>query len=263
MHRYTQNILRRVLDASKKPKGWTEDSIRRFALECYNQARSCKCGCGKKTMPSHLKENTKGMTAGKWYSQWFTGSLTNINFYEILPNHNYPFLLTENERQATLASIIGDGYMHKGNAQSKYPRIAWNMGNKKHAEYKKDFFFRFGSTIQEKENPGWGSKWYCVTTKSCPAFVEIFDKYNKKDKALRAELVMPELKEIGWAWLYGDDGHFDKKNGIAYIHTEGLEEEGTKIAAKCLGAFLEIDQPISVQNYLGGYLKKERFCLRL
>lgn len=185
------------------------------------------------------------------------------NFSDTLPHHRYRFNLTDNEKQAILASLLGDGYMSYPNKHSTMPRMAWNMGDKKHALYKRDFFSDFDPVFKESENPGWGNEWYRVATKCCLAFVDMYLKYRIDDKYERAKAISPLLSDVGWAWYYGDDGHFDLKNKCAFLHTEGLGEDGSYIVRDSLIKFLGIDNCASVFMYLGGTPKKERYAIRL
>lgn len=201
------------------------------------------------------------MSIGRWVTAWQNGK--DVVFYDSIKDHLYPNSVTEEERQALLASLLGDGYMNYPHKGSRAPRVNWNMGNEDHAKYKYNFFKRFGAEYIEEENPGWGTKWYRVTTGCAIAFKDIYEKYRVDSKVERARLIVPELNEVGWAWLYGDDGHIDKKSQCLFIHTEGLGEEGTKIVADGLSNFLGIEGAASVRMYLGGTPKKERFMVRV
>ena len=120
------------------------------------------------------------------------------------------------------------------------------MGNYDHAKYKKDFFHRFKPSMISKENPGFGSEWHCVATKSCLAFVDIYERFRLDDKNKRAELIAPLLDEVGWAWLYGDDGSLRFSDNSAIIHTEYLDGNGAKFIADSLSKFIGIDNCASV-----------------
>lgn len=188
--------------------------------------------------------------------------VVDVKYSKKLPGHNYPFKLTSDEFQAVISSLLGDGHMNYPNKQSNFPRLQWNMGNKKHAEYKRDFFSRFGADMKESENPGWGSKWFQVITPCLPALVDIYSEFRLDDRVERARRIFPLLDDVGWAWFYGDDGHYDSKRGLAFLHTEGLGEEGSKICLECLNYYLGMNAG-KVDCYLGGNPKKERYMVRL
>lgn len=258
MHEYAQVLYRRVMGQSRRNKSWTEDAIRRFSSECFEKAPTCNCGCGEKTLPNVTANN---MSIGKWVTAWQNGR--DIVFYDSIKDHLYPNRVTEEERQAILSSLLGDGYMNYPHNGSSAPRLNWNMGNEDHAKYKYNFFKRFGSEYNEEENTGWGSRWYRVRTGCALAFIDIYNKYRVDCKVQRASLIIPELTEIGWAWLYGDDGHLNKEDQSMYIHTEGLGEEGSKIVANGVSSFLGMKKAASVYMYRGGTPKRKRFMVRI
>ena len=242
------------VDLLKRHKDWSESDIRRFEGLCYDKAPTCACGCGEKTnvLSNKVKKFSKYMNSG----------IVDVKYSEILPYHNFPFELTSCEFQAVISSLLGDGYMNYPNKLSKFPRLQWNMGNKEHAEYKRDFFHRFNATLVETENPGWGSEWFQVRTPCLPALVDIYKQFRLDDKVERARRIFPILDDVGWAWFYGDDGHYDSKRGLAFLHTEGLGEEGSKICLECLNHYLGMNAG-KVDCYLGGTPKKERYMVRL
>lgn len=245
------------MEARDRNKAGGDDDIIRFALMCYEKAPSCKCGCGERTLPNTSKKGTLISKCSKFRTK---GEIP--LFYEIIKGHKTKHELTENQFQAVIASLLGDGYMNLPNKSSKFPRIAWNMGNRDHALYKFEYFRDLNSKYNESENPGWGSKWYQVKTACCHSLVNIYKEFCLQDRVERAKKIFPLLNEVGWAWLYGDDGHYDRKAGIAYIHTEGLGESGTYECKKHLDSFLKMDA-CSVRSYMGGNPKKIRYMVRL
>lgn len=95
------------------------------------------------------------------------------------------------------------------------------------------------------------------------ALVDIYKTYRTNDKVERARLIIPQLNEVGWAWYYGDDGHYDAASKACFFHTEGLGEEGAKIVANGLSEFLGVEGAASVYMYHGGTPKCERFMVRI
>lgn len=188
--------------------------------------------------------------------------VVDVKYSKNLPGHNYTFELTSDEFQAVISSLLGDGYMNYPNKKSNFPRLQWNMGNKMHAEYKKDFFSRFDAVMRECKNPGWGSEWFQVRTPCLPALVDIYSEFRVDDKVERAIKIFPLLNDVGWAWFYGDDGHYCSNKKLAFLHTEGLGEEGARICLECLNGYLGMDSG-KVDCYLGGTPKKERYMVRL
>lgn len=254
---YILDMQKRISSKKSLPKWADDEFILEFSKYCYENAPLCACGCGKKTLPisdkkgNHLERHIHKFKKGEKFS-----------FFERLKDHTTPFILSESVRQAVLASLLGDGYMNYPNKSSKMPRMNWNMGNYEHALYKKNFFSEYGATMDKAENPGWGSKWYRLKTSCSIAFIDIYSNFRIDDKVERANAIAPELNEIGWAWYYGDDGHYDKKSEIAYIHTEGLLEEGSWHICNSLNNFLG-GYYATVDSYMGGTPKKKRFMVRL
>ena len=172
--------------------------------------------------------------------------------------------LTIDQRQAVLASIIGDGYLSYAYSKAKLPRLKWNMGNKDHALYKNEFFGFLSPTYSERENGGWGSMTYSVLTSSHPCLKDIHDEFyveNKKDPN-KLSLIFNELNDVGWAWFYGDDGHLGG-NDTVYLHTEGYGEKGSKCCSDAVNNYLNINDGSKVFMYYGGTPKKERYAVKL
>lgn len=138
------------------------------------------------------------------------------------------------------------------------------MGNKEHALFKFEAFNSFvGASYTERDNPGFGSNWFCVKTKSHPLFNSYLNKYGERKKNLKVSSgIFDELNELGWAWLYGDDGHYDKRSKTAFIHTECFSEHDVNLIRESLNAFLGIDGA-RVHSYIGGQKKREMYCIRM
>lgn len=170
----------------------------------------------------------------------------------------------EFQHQVIIASICGDGSLSRPYKNRKCtPRITWNMGNKEHAMHKFEVFNSFvGATYTEMKNPGFGENWYCVKTKSHPMLDYYSEKYGERKKNLSVESgIFHELNSIGWAWLYGDDGHLSKE-GHAFIHTEGFDFDSVQDIASALNLFIGIDAA-KVHSYKGGQKKRLMHCIRL
>lgn len=254
---YVLDMQKRISSKKSLPKWVDDEFILRFSNHCYEKAPLCACGCGNKTLPvsdkngNHLEKHMYKFKKGE-----------DVLFFDRVKDHNTPFNLSEPIKQAIMASLLGDGYMNYPNKQSKMPRMAWNMGNYEHALYKTNFFSDYGAKMDEAENPGWGTKWYRIKTSCSIAFVDMYKSFRIDDKVERANIIAPMLNEIGWAWYYGDDGHYRRESGIAYIHTEGLLEEGSWHVCNALNDFLGGDHA-TVDSYMGGNPKKQRFMVRL
>lgn len=196
-----------------------------------------------------------------------TGSIDD-DFMDYLPFHdrfNAPanYRLTTEQFQAALSSAYGDGYLHKPNKDSKYPRICWNLGpNKMHAKYKRDFFAFLGATIETKVNPGFGSEWNCVKTSCHPCLVPVYEIVFVDGKKTVSKEAFSMFGDVGWAWFYGDDGHLAKKCNEIYLHTEGYGEHGSEIIKDCLNEYMGFSCS-TVFKYLGGTPKKDRFCVKI
>lgn len=161
--------------------------------------------------------------------------------------------------------MCGDGslsYPYKNRPCN--PRISWNMGNKEHALFKFNAFDKFiGASYKEKENPGFGSEWHCVVTKSHPLLCKYIDKYGERKKNLLVNSgIFDELDDVGWAWLYGDDGHLDLRSSTAYIHTENFCLEDVGLIRESLNSFIGFDGS-RVHSYIGGQKKREMHCIRM
>lgn len=254
---YVESIVNRFEKSKAKTQNWKIDDVISFSVVCEESAPLCLCGCGMKTYP----DGNNGMSIFKHFQNWISRG-TIPCFYERVHNHRYKSVLSKDEFQATIASLLGDGHMNYPHKGSNMPKIRWNMGNKDHALFKMDFFKDFGTTFVEKENPGWGSNWYQVGTGCALAFVDVYDKYRIEDRAERAKAISKDLDEVGWAWYYGDDGHYNKSRGIAFIHTEGLGEDGSNYVAASLNKFLDGDH-CKVDSYIGGSPKSRRYMVRL
>lgn len=167
------------------------------------------------------------------------------------------------EHQIILASIVGDGSISRPYTNRECnARIQWNMGNKEHALFKAEKFSFVGTTFRQKENPGFGNDWFCLSTKSHPIFSKYASKYGERKKNISPESgIYHELNAIGWAWLYGDDGHVDNDRGIAYLHTEGLSKAGVEVVCDAMNKF--IGGGATTHRYIGGIKKRELHCLRL
>lgn len=168
------------------------------------------------------------------------------------------------QHQVIIASICGDGslsFPYKGRKCN--PRISWNMGNREHALYKFNVFNEFvGATYRERENPGFGDNWYCVNTKSHPLFMKYVEKYGERKKNLSVDSgIFDELDSIGWAWLYGDDGHLSREGNV-FIHTENFSLDDVNKIAESLNKFIGTNGS-RVHSYVGGQKKRLMHCIRL
>lgn len=198
----------------------------------------------------------------------FINNGTDPVFRECIGKHwafKIPANYTPNEfqHQIIIASMIGDGSLsvpYKNASPSA--RICWNMGNKEHAMFKKMAFEFIGAEYSQKENPGFGSEWHCVRTKSHPLFTRYGDKYGYTKARIDPESgIYHELNDVGWAWLYGDDGHLDK-NGNVYIHTESFNKSHALIVVDAIDKFIG-KKCCSTHSYIGGAKKRELHCVRI
>lgn len=254
MHKYTQDLFEKYMGKSKRPKSWTEYRVKRFARFCYEKAPTCGCGCGQKTMPINFNPNNPESESVKFKPY--------ISFHDRL-KAPFNYKLTRVQKQAVLASIVGDGYLSKPNKDSNYARLVWNMGDKNHAMYKHDFFKDIGVKYTEKENSGWGSIHHTVVTSCHPCFSEIYEKFYKDGKKIPELIpsIFESLDAVGWAWFYGDDGHLSG-NDNCYLHTEGYGKQISQSCADAVNKFTGINGA-KVFSYVGGTPKKQRFCVSI
>lgn len=201
-------------------------------------------------------------------NSFYRDGFINEEFMPFIPLHDRfsapaNYQLTEFELQAAIASAYGDGYLHMPNKDSKYPRLVWNMGkNYEHAKYKKDFFSHIGTTIETKENPGFGAEWNCVKTSCHPCFLPVYDSVFKDGKKTVSMDSISKFGDIGWAWFYGDDGHLGSNSLEVYFHTEGYLEEGSIIFCNAFNLYMGYECA-KVFKYIGGNPKKERYCVKV
>lgn len=263
MHRYTQDLLQRLMGSVELSEKWGRANLKRFAERCYEAAPACKCGCGEKTGPGD-----KGRTLINMVSMYMLKGVDPL-FREYIGKH-WAFKLPENykpndyEHQIIIASMVGDGSLYVPYKRSNpSARICWNMGNEKHAIFKRDAFSFIGADYRVKENPGFGKNWYCVRTKSHPIFTRYGDRYGYTKSRVNPDSgIYHELDSVGWAWLYGDDGHYDSVGGIAFIHTESFSLEHVETIRSALNQFIGIDGA-RVHSYIGGTKKRKMHCIRM
>lgn len=176
----------------------------------------------------------------------------------------YNYEPTESERQAFLASLLGDGYLGAPYRRNNpTPRMVWNMGDEKHAKYKLNFFKKWNPTYEEVENRGWGEKNYRVKINGHPYLRKLHKELYKNGKKNVTRKWIRELNDVGWAWFYGDDGHYSREAGVCYLHTEGYGKDISNEFAKAVCEFIGVSDGAKVYSYLGGTPKKERFAVRL
>lgn len=250
MHKESQDLLKRVMGISRKPKHWTGDNISRFIKLYDEKAFPCNCGCGEKVNVRTGKE----LTLKQLVNDFIVFGSTNI-FSEYAKNHSR-FLkleIDENLHQDLISAKLGDGSISYGNKNSSACRVRWNMGNKEHALEKLERFKKLNPTYTEKENPGFGSDWYCVVTKSHPAL----NKYYN----MSFEDCLSQMNWYGLAAWYGDDGHLNEKDSICYLHTECMTFNQVKNLTEILKSKFDIDA--AVHSYIGGLKKREMHCIRL
>lgn len=198
----------------------------------------------------------------------FVNSGTEPDFCEYIAKHdNYivPASYEPNdfERQIILASMVGDGSLSFPYSKPCHARIQWNMGNKEHAIFKAKAFEFVGSSMKEKRNPGFGDNWFCVATKSHPLFSRFVEMYGERKKNIKPSSgIFHELNEVGWAWLYGDDGHYCNASRSAFIHTEGFAKQDVEIITSALNEFIGFECA-SVHGYIGGLKKREMHCVKI
>ena len=206
-----------------------------------------------------------GKSITSWFSLFVNSGVT-PEFYEIITHHktnvvpnNYE--LSNEQRQKVIASAYGDGSLKLGSKASRRPRIVWNMGNKDHALYKKDHFKFVGATYKEGVNPGFGVEWHTVVTKSHYCLLDVYERVNVGGVKVLDVGLIRELGDIGWAWWYGDDGHLDKRRGLAFLHTESFGARDVADITKCINDYLGFDGS-RVCSYVGGAKKRRMYCVR-
>lgn len=197
---------------------------------------------------------------------FLVGSASKVKFEQFLPKHRYyPHpagkIFTGGEHQIVLSAILGDGSLGKPYARANH-RIKWNMGHEEHAKYKLRMTEFLGTKYTQRDNPGFGSEWHCVLSSCSPVLSMYAEKYGDCKGLINGSGIAHELDDLGWAWYYGDDGHFDTKNGYCFLHTEGKNPEMVREIRDALKEFLGLDGVV-VHRYIGGTKKREMECLRL
>lgn len=257
MHRYSQDLLRRMLDSGARPKRWDDDSCKRYAVIAYEEAPSCKCGCGEKTY-FHSTGFWKQLNAMRDGRDAVFMDYVGFHFRNTVSNC---ITTTNEEHQLILSAILGDGSLSKPGRTNNY-RIVWNMGNKEHAQSKLRMAARFNPSYQERDNPGFGVNWFCVRTACCQIISQYADKYGNS-KGIHNLNTPFELDDLGWALYYGDDGHINNKDKICFLHTEGKTEEMVLSIKEALEKHFDIKGGVSLHRYIGGTKKRELISLRM
>lgn len=267
MHRKSQDIYKRLVGSSGRTKSWTDDKIKRFADRVYEEAPPCLCGCGEKVNP------TSGTSGTKTIAQQFRAFLSNesaiIEYKKHIRYHERYLLpasyeLTHNERQALIASVLGDGsfllpYKHN----DPKPRFVWNMGNEAHTLYKKDFFSHFSHHYEKRVNGGFGAFNYRLRLNGHPCLSSLYSELYLDGKKNITQDWLYELDDFGWAWLYGDDGHLCKTSQVCHLHTEGYGEDVANYYANALDRMLNRKNSAMVYAYKGGHKNKLRYSVKL
>lgn len=218
------------------------------------------------TTPSKKLPHAVGKHLHTWASRWLSTGETPI-FYSFINMHSRfkysaAYELNGESLEAAIASAIGDGYLAFPFPKAKNARIVWNMGNRDHAMYKRDFFQFLGCKYTEKDNPGFGENWYCSVTSCHPCFTKLMPIIFGDDGKVKITLkLLSKLDSVGWAWFYGDDGSL-MSDRYAVLHTEGYGKSGSEIFAKAINKFLGI-KCATIHKYFGGTPKKDRFCVKL
>lgn len=251
------------MGSSARPEGWSEDNVGRFSGFCLEKATSCKCGCGEKTLPALGKKQSIAQ-AFRWF---LNGNTEKIMFSDYVQGHNLircPPIhsISEYQHQIIIASILGDGCLIYPHKSAKSPRICWNMGNQEHAKYKAEEFKFLGAKYQEKPNPGFGEFWYCIATSCHPVLSKYYSNMFSDGKLSPTPEILSELNAVGWAWLYGDDGHTNHKDSICFLHTEGFTIEQTKMFSDAIDKFIGMKE-CSIHSYVGGKKKRLLHCVRI
>ena len=261
MHTYAQILQQRFLDSGGSVADWAEALCAGQIERVFEEAPSCKCGCGEKLFPTNLKRLLRNPNLSLEFK------------YACLPGHgrlilprNYEF--SKQQRELIVASCFGDGSLlrNSGKTLSSH-RLVWNMGDKLHAEFKRDAFDFLGAILVEKSNPGWGAKWFSVRTACHPSLDKFREQFYGVDrKPVAKEDMLAELGDVGWAWWYGDDGSLMHQKGcadMALLHTEGYSEECNLKIKLALEKFIGVEGGVSLARYLGGSPKKPRTMLRV
>jgi len=173
-------------------------------------------------------------------------------------------LIDDKTHQFILSSIAGDGSLSLGNALSKYPRLQFNMGNKKHAESKFKMLSKLGSVIKKRVNGGFGDYVYSVNTKSHPALVPYLKRFGQRKKNLDVigSGLFEELNGFGWANYFFDDGHLCKSSEVAFFHTECFSIDQVRHISQCLNNFIGYDCS-KINSYVGGTKKRLMHSIRM
>jgi len=188
--------------------------------------------------------------------------------YGSLPYHGrlklpYNYEPTPEQHELIIASCLGDGSLLQGGNATKGAshHLAWNMGDKHHAEFKQKALSFLGCSLKEGVNPGWGARWYSLVTQQHPFLNKYRPMMYAEDRSpIAAPEVLSVLGPLGWAWWYGDDGHMS--DNVAFMHTEGYSDECNENIRQALCRFIDIQDAVSVAKYLGGTPKKLRTMLR-
>lgn len=166
--------------------------------------------------------------------------------------------------QNILAALAGDGCLIKNTKRGTH-RLAWNMGNKEHALCKAARFKKLNAAYRERDNPGFGDKWFQVRT-SCTKILDRYaEKYGDSANGYNIGKICRELNEVGWAVYFGDDGHSSISYGKyrqVFIHTEAFMEDECWEVANALNDFLGLNGA-RVNSYIGGTKKREMFYVNI
>lgn len=253
MHGYAQVLQQRLMGSGESASLRGSALPAGFVERIFEEAPACGCGCGEKLVPSNLKE----LLLGPRKPAFRHPNLPHHGRLCLPANH----VFTPHQRQLIIASCLGDASLLRNGGKSESAhRLTWNMGDKDHAEFKVAAFSFLQARLVEKENPGWGSKWFCIRTACHPSldqFRPMFYNGDRKPVAPLAQLA--ELDALGWAWWYGDDGH--SSDGLAFLHTEGYSDECCTHITAAINNFIGFDGAV-LASYLGGNPKKQRTMVR-
>ena len=197
-------------------KSRSQSEWSRIHGDVIGNAPICQCGCGKQVSPTH-----KTLAS-------FINSRGSRKYPKFLYGHDkcrcyarYHFDPTPEEQSAIIGTCLGDSCLQLPHRRSRNYRLCANHSSKQQewVLHKTSFLHRYGFSVSNIANPGYGETLCRMVSKCLPPLSAIAVKiYDGRTKVATIQL-LELLGSIGLAWWICDDG--SSSRGILRLHTEG------------------------------------------
>ena len=133
--------------------------------------------------------------------------------------------LSLEQRQVVLGTLLGDGSLTHSNGRNSSLRVSHCIAQEELLQRKMDILGKWVTPSSPREELHLGKVQMNFSTYTHPDFTELYHQFYPEGKKIVPSFIPDELRPLGLATWFMDDGsHMSKKRGIRF-HVAGFPEE--------------------------------------